>query len=161
MGRLADDDAVRLGQRLQPCGKVGRFTDDGPLLRHAGADDFAYHDEAGGNADPRLHARAVWRFNCADLRQDSNGGANGAFRRILKGTGKAEIGQHAIAHEFGDETTITPDRTRHRVLVSPDESAKRLRIELRRQRRGADHISEHHGHLPPLGVAGPGLLRGG
>jgi hypothetical protein len=72
--------------------------------------------------------------------------------------GKAEIGQHAIAHELGDEPAVTPDRARRRVLVSPDHAAKQLRIELRRERRGADHVGEHDRHLAPLGIAGAGRL---
>ena len=156
--RFADEDAIRPSQRLQPCGEVGRFTDDGPLLRHAGADDFADHDEASGNADACLHARAFRRFDGTDFRQNSDRGTNGAFRGILEGMGKAEIGQHAIAHEFGDEPAVAPDRACHRVLVSPDYAAQKLRIELRRQRRGADHIGEHHSHLPPLGFARAGRL---
>ena len=161
LGGLADQDAVRAGQRLQPRGEIGRFTDDGALLRHPGADDFADHDEAGGDTDPRLHARAIGHFDGANFRQNADRGANRALCRVLEGAGKTEIGQYAIAHELGDETAIASDHAGHRVLVSPDQPAKQFRIELRRQRRRADHIDEHHGHLPPLGIAGAGFGRGG
>jgi hypothetical protein len=53
------------------------------------------------------------------------------------------------------------DHARYRILISPDHPAKQFRIELRRQRRRADHIDEHHGHLPPLGIAGARFRRGG
>ena len=115
--RLADQDGVGRRQRLQPRGEIGRFADDGALLRGAGADDFADHDEAGGDADPRLHPRAVGQFDAADFRQNADRGAHRAFGRVLEGARKAEIGQHAVAHEFGDETA---DSVRSRRRRRPD-----------------------------------------
>ena len=142
LGQLADQNAVGLGKRLQPRREVGRFTNDGPLLCRAGADDFADHDKAGGDADPRLQARAVRQFDIADLRKDSERRANGAFRCILEGARKAEIGQHAVAHEFGDEPAISPDRTGGGVLIAPDHAAQQFGIDLGRQRGRADHVGE-------------------
>ena len=51
---LGNHDGVRLGQRLQAGGEVGRFADDRLLLRRAGADQIADHHQPGGDADAHL-----------------------------------------------------------------------------------------------------------
>ena len=79
--RFADENGVRSGERLQPRGEIGRFADNGALLRRAGADDFADDDQTGGDADPGLDRRAVRQFDAADFGQHRDRGANGAFRR--------------------------------------------------------------------------------
>jgi hypothetical protein len=56
---FADQNGVRRRQRLEPCGQIGRFTDDRPLLRGTGADDFADNDKAGGDTDPCLQRGAL------------------------------------------------------------------------------------------------------
>ena len=50
--RLADHDAARLGERLQPGREVRRLADHRLLLRRALADQLADHDQAGRDADP-------------------------------------------------------------------------------------------------------------
>ena len=101
----------------------------------------------------------IRQFDVADFRQDADRGANRAFRRILEGARKAEIGQHAVAHEFGDEAAIASDRAGGRVLITPDHPSEQFRIDFGRQRRRADHIGEQHRHLTPLGIAGTGFAR--
>ena len=56
--RLADDDAARLRQRLQPRRQVRRLADHRLLLRRALADQLADHDQAGRDADPRRERRS-------------------------------------------------------------------------------------------------------
>ena len=64
----------------------------------------------------------------------------------------AEIDQHPVAHEFGDKAVVARDDAGNGVLIGADLLAQFLGVELRRQRRRADEIAEHHRQLPPLGV---------
>ena len=132
LGGLTDENGVGCGQRLQPRGEIGCFADDGSLLRGAAADDFAHHDEAGGNSDSRLRWRIVRQLDTADFRQDGDRRANGPFRGIFKGERKAEIGQDAIAHELGDEAAISSDRARSGILIAPDQTSEKLGIDFAR-----------------------------
>ena len=150
--RLADQDRIGRGERLQPCREIWRFADDGALPRGATADDLADHDEAGGDADARLNPRAVGQFDAGDFGQDIDRGANCPLRRVLEGARKAEIGEDAVAHEFGDEATEPSDRAGHGVLIAADQRAQKLGIDRAGQRRGADHVAEQHRDLAPLGV---------
>ena len=160
--RLADQDRVGRGERLQPCREIWRFADDGALLRGAAADDLADHDEAGRDADARLNPRAIGQLDACDFGQDIDRGANRPLRRVLEGARKAEIGQHAVAHEFGDEAAEPSDRAGHGVLIAADQRAQKLGIDRAGQRRGADHVAEQHRDLAPFGFArriGGGRLR--
>jgi hypothetical protein len=67
----------------------------------------------------------------------------------------AEIGQHPVAHEFGDKAVIARDDAGNGVLIGADLLAQFLGVKPHRQRRRADEIAEHHRQLPPLG----GVLR--
>jgi hypothetical protein len=95
-------------------------------------------------------------------------------RVVLVRAGKAEIGENAVAHEFGDEAVVACDHAGARVLIGPDDLAHVLGIESRRKRGGSDEIAEHDGQLAPLGgvrgrrrlgrrggSGGRGKLRGG
>ena len=64
------------------------------------------------------------------------------------GARKAEIGQHPIAHELGDEAVVARERARTGVLIGTDELAHVLRIKPRRHRRRAH---EHDRELAALG----------
>jgi hypothetical protein len=90
--------------------------------------------------------------------QDADRCPNRAFGSVLKGTRKAEISQHSVAHELGDETAIASDGTCGSVLVTPDHPSEELRIDFGRQRGRADHVGEQHRDLTPLGIAGTGLV---
>ena len=150
-GRLADEDGVGRRKRLKPCGEIGGFADDGALLRGASTDDLADHDETRGDADPRLKARPVWALDATHFCNNGESGTNGTFGRVLEGMREAEISQNAVAHELGDEAAEPPDRTSHRVLITSDQHAQKLRIDRARQRRGADHIAEQNRDLAALG----------
>jgi hypothetical protein len=73
-------------------------------------------------------------FSATDLCSDGESGANGAFGRVLQGTGKAKISQNAVAHEFGDEASKPADRTSTGVLITPYQSAQKLWVDAARQR---------------------------
>jgi hypothetical protein len=148
---FADEDRVRCRKRLKPRREIGSLADNGPLLGGAGADDFA-HNEPGSDADTSLQPRAVRALDVADFRHDGDRGAYRPLRRILEGAGETEIGEHAIAHEFGDKAAETSNRAGGDVLITPDQISQHFGIDFARQRRGADHVAEQHGNLAPLGV---------
>ena len=127
--RLADEDGVRLRERLQPRGEIGGLADNGTLLRCAGADDFTDDNEPSGNTDPRLNTRAVRALDAADFRQDADRCAHGAFCRVLEGARETEIGEHAVAHEFRDEAAEPTDRASCGILVAPDQTAQQFGID--------------------------------
>ncbi len=65
----------------------------------------------------------------------------------------AEIDQHPVAHVLGDKPGEAGDSVGDAAVVSPNDLAQILRIETRRQWRGADQIAEHDGKLAPLSLA--------
>ncbi len=71
---------------------------------------------------------------------------------MLVGPRIAEIGEHTVAHVFGDKPAAAPDHLGNAAVIGADDRAQILRIEPRRQRRRADQIAEHHRQLPPLGL---------
>lgn len=101
--RLCDHDAPWLGQRLQPRGQVGRIADDRLLLRRALPDEIADHDNAGRDADADLKPILRAGIEFRDNRQNVQARPDGSFRVLLMRSGKTEIREHAVAHEFGDE----------------------------------------------------------
>ncbi len=77
---------------------------------------------------------------------------HGPLRLVLMRPRVAEIGQHTVAHELGDEALEACDHPGAGVLVGAQHLAHVFRIEARRQRRRADQIDEHHGEVAPLGL---------
>src|SRR5204863_2555130 len=99
--RLADQQRVWLGHRLQPGGEVRRFADDATLLGRALADQVADDDQTGSDADPGSQARrGIEAWHALDQRETRPHGPLGV---VLLRLGVAEIHQHAVAHIFGDE----------------------------------------------------------
>ena len=98
-----DHHGVRRGGRLQARGEVRRLADDVALLRLAGADQFADHDQAGGDADADLMRAADRRARAtASIKRER--GAHGVLGVGLVRLRIAEIDQHAVAHVFGDDS---------------------------------------------------------
>ena len=58
MRNRCDHHSVRLGNRLQPGGKVRGLANGGVLLRYALAHEIADHDDARSNSDARLERNA-------------------------------------------------------------------------------------------------------
>jgi hypothetical protein len=80
------------------------------------------------------------RFELGDDGRDVEAGPDRTLGILLMGARKAEIGQHAIAHEFGDEAVIARDRARTGVLIGANDLAHVLRIEPGRQRGRTDQV---------------------
>jgi hypothetical protein len=68
-----------------------------------------------------------------------------------------EIGEHAVAHIFGDEAAVALDRRRAAAMIAPDDLAHVLGIEPRRKRRRTDEVAEHHSEMTALGDVRMGL----
>ncbi len=151
-GRRSHDDLTGIGHALQPCGQIGRVADHRSLLGGPVADQIAHDHEPGRDADAageRLAAAAQLRHR----RHDRETRPHRALGLVLVRPGPAEIGEHAIAHEFRDMAFEPPDLTGHGVLVSAQHVPHFLGVEPGRERCGAREVDEHHGQLAPLGVA--------
>jgi hypothetical protein len=65
--------------------------------------------------------------------------------------GIAEIDQHPVAHVFGDKAGEPRHRRGDAAVVSADDLAQILGIELLRQRCRTDQVAKHDRQLPALG----------
>ncbi len=144
-----NDHRVRRRRRLQPRGEVRRLADDVALLHLARSEQFADHDEAGGDADAHLMAafgeKLVYGIDQREAR------AHRVFDVNFMRFGIAEIHQHAVAHIFGDVAAEATDHPGRAFVVCGDHVAQIFRIKLCRERRRADEIAEHHRDLAALG----------
>jgi hypothetical protein len=96
-----------------------------------------------GRATPRLQSR--------DRRDDFEAGPHRALGVVLMRPRVAEIGEDAVAHEFGDEAVVARDDPGAGVLIGTELVAQFLGIEPGRQGRRADKIAKHDCQLPSLG----------
>ena len=101
---------VRLGDRLQPRGEVRRLADDAALLRLPRSDEIADHHEPGRDPDPHVQGRAGRGDELRRRLDDGEPGPHGALGVMLVRLGIAEIGEHAVAHVFGDEAAVALDQ---------------------------------------------------
>ena len=85
------------------------------------------------------------RFQVHQRIANREAGAHGPLCLVLVRPRPAEIGQHAVAHVFGDVPFETRDLARDRVLIGADQRAHVFRVEPRGQLGRADEIDEHHG----------------
>ena len=154
-GRAGEQDLPRLREGLQSRREIGRLARDGLLLRRAIADHIADHDEAGGDADAHPGPRYAARLQPRDRRGDFEAGPHRALGIVLMRARVAEIGEDAVAHEFGDKAVVAGDDAGAGVVIGAELLAQFLGVEPGRQGRRADEIAEHHRQLPPLG----GVLR--
>ena len=113
---------------MQARRQVRRLADDVALLRLAAADQFADHDQPGGDADAHLMA-ALADLERADRLDHRQRGAHGVFGVGLVRLGIAEIDQHAVAHVFGDEAVEARDHAGRAFVVGGDDVAQVFRIE--------------------------------
>ena len=98
--------------------------------------------ETGGDADAGGQRRPVGRVCIPYGIDDRQARAHGALRIILIGARPAEIAQHAVAHELGDEAFESTDGAGARVLIGAQNLPHVLRVEPSRQRRRAHEIAE-------------------
>ncbi len=107
--RLGDDYAARRRRALQPRREVRRLPDDPDLADLAAADEVADHHEAGGDADSRLTGDSVRQGQASHRPLQSESSPNGMRSVFFVGAWVAEIGEHAVAHVFGDVTSVVRD----------------------------------------------------
>ena len=118
---VSDDDAVRLGDPLQPRGEIRGVADDAALLGFSPPHEVA-HDH-GSRRDPDANAQRRTRRGL-QLRHgvdDRQRGLDGKFRIAFVRLGIAEIGEHAVAQVFRDESAMAFDRLRAAPVVGGDD----------------------------------------
>jgi hypothetical protein len=150
-GGAGEDDLPRFRQSLQARREVGGLADHRLLLRRALADQIADHDKPGGNADADGELLRSTRLQARHRRFYFQPRPHRPLGVVLMRPRVAEIGQHPVAHEFGDKAVIARDDAGNGVLIGAERLAQFLGVEPSRQRRRADEIAEHHRQLPPLG----------
>ena len=147
-----DHHRARFGQRLQPRREVGRLSDHRLFLRGTLADQIADHHQPGSDADPHLQPHRRDGVEPGHLLHQLQCRAHRALGIVLVGPRIAEIGEHAVADVLGDKPAAAADHLGNAAVIGADDLTQILRVEPRRQRRGADEIAEHHRQLPPLGL---------
>jgi hypothetical protein len=157
---FGDDKLVGLGDALQAGGQIGGLTDDRGLLRGAGADQIADDHHAGGDPDPRRQRRSVRRLGLFDGLDDREARAHRTLGIVFAGARPAEIAQHAVAHELGDEPLEPADHAGDGVLIAGDDVAHVLGINARRHLGRADKIDEHDGEVAAFSVGRGGGVSG-
>ena len=105
-------DHVRIGDRLQARREVRGIADDPALLRLARSDEVADDDQPGRDADPHVQRRARRGDQLRRGLDNREPGLHGALGVVFVGLRIAEIGEHAIAHVFGDEAAVALDAAR-------------------------------------------------
>src|SRR6516162_5670854 len=146
---LGNDDFVRVGERLQPRGKIWRLADDRLLSGGPRSDQIADHREPGSKADADFQQLGC--FKSAYYLDHGEAGPHRALRIILMRSRVAEIGEHAIAHIPGDEPIELVDDIGDDAKVFVDNLAQILGVEPHGERGRANEITEHHCERPALG----------
>jgi hypothetical protein len=144
---------------LQPRRDVRRLADDAALAGIALPDQIADDDEAAGDAEP--HLEPFREAEAADRGADRERGAHRPLGVVFMRLRVAEIGQNAIAHQFGDIAAEPRDRVADAGVIGAEDVAQLFRVEPRRECRRADQIAKKHGQLPPLGGGRRRWLRDG
>ena len=149
--RLRDHDAAEFGEPLQPRRQIRGLAYDRLLLGRALSDDDRPLRQCRSRRQCAHFNETFARVSrLRDNGSDLEAGTDRTLGVFFMRAGKAEIGEHAVAHEFCDETVITRYRSRAGVLIGTDDLAHVLGIEPRRQRGRADQIAEHDGELSPF-----------
>ncbi len=153
-GALRDHDAVGSRGHLQPGGQVRRVADSDALLRLSRPNDIADDDDS--RRDPNPHMQRLLRCGL-QLRSrfgDRQPRPHRLLGVVLMGVRIAEIGEHPIAQETGDEAAVGLDQARAAFLVGADHAAQVFRIEPGRERGRSHQIAEHDRQLTALGGVG-------
>src|SRR5262249_42582860 len=114
------------------------------------ADQIADDDETGREPEANLQFELRRGGGRVPGGGDLKRGAHGSFGIILMRRRMAEQDQHAIADITADGATVFADDRGDAVALFRDDLAQVFRIELCRERRRADEITEHHRELAAL-----------
>jgi hypothetical protein len=151
-----EDDLPGFRQSLQARRQVGGLADHRLLLRRALVDQIANHDKPGRDADADGEPLCSTGLQAHHRRCYFQPRPHCPLGIVLMRPRIAEIGQHAVAHEFGDKAVIVSDDGGDRVLIGADLLAQFLGVEPHRQGRRANEIAEHHRQLPSLSLGRDG-----
>ena len=157
-GAALDDDGIRLGERLKPRRQIGGLAHHFVVLRRVPADEIADDHQASGDADPQVQR---WRLAYIELRHGFDQRQPRAHRPlgiVLMGLRIAEIGEHAVAHIFGDETTGLGDDLGATSVIGADDLLQVFWVEPSREGCRAHKIGEHHRELAALRAIVPSGL---
>jgi hypothetical protein len=105
--------------------------------------------QAHGQAHPALLRQAG--IELAEALYHAQPGPYRALRVIFVRPGIAEVDQQAIAEILGDMSVKAGDHLGAGVLIGPHHLPEVFGIELARQGRRVDQVTEQHGELASLG----------
>jgi len=146
---FSDDHRIRCHDALETSGQIRRRAHHPAFMDLPRADDVAYHDQPGGNANGDLQA-ALGRATCKPPRSMS------APPGPRSASSSWACGNRApVPHILGNESVEPSDRLRDALVIGMDHSAYVLRVELCRKRNRADEVGEHNGQLAALASSRP------
>jgi hypothetical protein len=90
---------------------------------------IANHHQTGGNAGPSSKYPAGRCWQPADRLNCRKAGPHCALGIVLVGSRPSEVGQHAVAHEFGNVAIEAGNLAGYGILVGPQHLAHILRVE--------------------------------
>jgi hypothetical protein len=128
-GGAGEDDLPGLRKRLQTRREVRGLADHRLLPRRAFADQIADHDKPGGNADADGESFRSTGFQPRHRRCYFQPRPHRPLGVVLMRPRIAEIGQHPVAHEFGDKAVIARDDAGNGVLIGANLLAQFLGVE--------------------------------
>lgn len=91
---------------------------------------------------------------CHELRHsfyDRQSCLHGVLGIMFVGLGIAEIRQDAVAHVFGDQTTVALNQRRATAMIGADDLSQALEIKPGGHGGRADKVARHHSELPTFG----------
>ena len=148
---LVDDHAVGLGDPLQPRREVRRVADDVALLRLSGPQKIADHHVPCRDADPHVQRGACRRIQLGRGGDDRERRADRVLGVLFVSLRIAEVGEHAVAHVFGDEAAVGRDEASAACVIGCEDLPHVLGVEPRGKRGRADEIDNHHSEMTALG----------
>jgi hypothetical protein len=110
-------------------------------------DEIADDDLAGSNPDPYRRMTAWKKLEARCLCDNIQRGPCRTLRVIVVSGRVAEVGEQAVAHEFGQEAIVTGHDVGADIVKRADQFPVVFNIEFGRQRRRAHQIAEHDRQL--------------